>query len=1551
MKQKLLHFFAVFVALVMAIPIANATASDYNVATQTPGTVWNHTFTAPGSDAYQAAVLPNGYLYVIGTSTNNSGTIKTLYRINESGVVASSAGYETVHYGLAADDNGKIILVDQAWSTSGTLDNISIRTPNASTGHLNYVNGSHDITLTDGSIPSLTYYFDASGDMENGTGYMWFPPTSGKSNLKVAKIVRGSGTTWTTTFETYTLPFSAGANNAYMQVYESNENSKIWKFLFLNPFGSIYDCELNNGTITATPIDLPVRGANGLANAHIFFLGGHKILAYNTGINSSTSSNSNKANQFVIYDMDTKTTIATVNPFATTLSSSGTSIGSWLNSLKVSDTQTDLFVYCPGVGASRLSLTATPITSPVSNLSAALVDGSTTDVKVSWVAPSQGTATKYAVCYSTDGGTTWSTAVETNNLNYTFTGLTTGTYLFKVTPYFGGSSTWGQATATTEGIEAISGVGAPISNLSYTYIKNTDANVGRQDIVLKWTAPDADALVNTTLTGYKVYRGSTLLATLGVDATTYTHAGVTTNYTYTVVPLFSGLAEDNSLGQSVTPTEVVAKALVAPIFTEVRNYEGYSLVELFYQMPSYAPYKPLYYNLYRDGALIQGKLQSFNTLDESIVIDKVNNTTVKYQIEAVYGAAKDVYPPIDSVKSEVMSVVIARRDIAKNRYILQEVYNVSINEITEDKKPNLFDNIEYYRQGQFYDGHWYIAQRADNLSLKAQELAGGATSSSNYDDKSGIDGSTGGVVKFKATTKEDILAGLEGKPITTAEFSNVGIAIDNVGTIFVRSNNDDKLKATVPTGHGTESAWGWIEDSFMRRITEGTLYKRNADGSYTEQANKLDLTALWIDNRWIDDMTFTGVVGQGQVHGRSDYYSMSGDVLSADGGYLILSPSWTRTAFKVKIVNGAYVSHEVIEFNRYDHPSGNYSLTPSTGAENYGFKLAGRDDVTVQIRSNGYYGVHDWIKEGTSGWHPIFTAESRVNNAGGASVEAFGTKVTEEMVNAEGSPYTSDDIGKYNGELFIITPQSMHSHNVGDFLISRATKTNTTDLASEGTLMPSSPVAMKVQTDARSNSTATNANGNWFYAEAGTYAGPSSATDPCVDIYQYVPGTRFARYRLIPSEQFPPVQPTLTITTAYNEGLTEITHFDGVATWQRPAGFGRSSGSSNAKVVSYLFELLNSKNEVIASEELPEIYDEDGNPVSDDFVYNFDYKAKTGKEAKDVDIDFNRFTVSVQVKYQTYGDLTYHLSEKSYAEAEHDYVAKPAIEQTVDVYVKEDFESSQWVQNEKGEWVVKTEKLDVYRVDLDFKEPVDAEPVSYYTIRAVVNKVGENKGDTINITDFMLYNGIEEKDGQLWGTYENASQIPGTYDFGNAKAPYYTTVGADGNGLYGNANDGGSKKKLVLTWFHSVPVGTYDDKKEEGEEAIALASNDDVTITNDPSKWEFIITAHYAARNTYIDKEAKVGATPTALIPTGVEVVGDDNVSSLLIYPIPASTSITIKSPVAINDIVIYNEVGAEVMNANGVGENIVELNIESLATGYYFVKVNNNAPVKIIKK
>ena len=1493
MKQKLLKLLSIFVAFLTAIPIANAANIIYSVNT-TP--LWARPGAISAANARTMAAS-NGKVYVLSKADSKIRYIgkDDAFIDAEGNWPGFESGFTAGNFGFAMtnDDAGNIVIKSNADLNAG-ITQLAI-----------YEVGTLKSKIID--IPAefqpgdRTDNIRAQGNLLAGKGYMWFIP---KGSEKIIRLNLENGAIVNKTEWTHTLGVASTTSFAYML-----DNGKIYMHHRKGSPNNAYllTVPANGGAVTSSETILSGDPGDQLTS-EVFTIQGVNFVAYNLGTNAQDA-------RFSIKNLSTGSDLnaSPICPFGITASSQTglDSYSTYFKSVKVDANTVDLYCFTPNHGASVYRVTANVSVNTVTNVNTAYVDASTKkEVKLSWDAPATDVPSKYVIKYSSDGGTTWSSAIETTALSYTFTGLPTGTYTFKVSPYYEQYLTYGAEVTTSNSINVINAVGAPISNLAYTYLKNTETNIGRQDITLTWNAPTG--MVNTTLTGYKVYRNGSLLTTLGAEETEYTNTGVKQNYTYKVVPTFDGLTEDASFGLEVTTTEVQAGVLVAPVISETRNYEGYSLVEIFFKMPNYAPYKPLYFNLYRDGKLIQGKLQSYNTLDESLVRASVE-TTVKYQVEAVYGSAADVYPPIDSVKSDITTLVIAPRDWAKTGYILQEVYNVPIDEIS-GTIPSDFSKVDYYRQGQFNKAEkkWYIAQR------------GNAT-----------DG-VAGVITFDAETKDDVIKG-STQYYNHVVDANVGIAIDDVGTILIKNNNNTTLAASIPTstsinshaetGRTEYAIPTWLNDKYDRRITSALLIAK--DGTTKE----VDLSNVWIGtNGFVNDMYFNleaaytnnGVTNYstdyGQTRGRSDYYYMWGDVLSANGGYLVFSPSWTRTAFKVKIANGAYVSHEVIEFNRYENTG--YLLEPNTGTENYGFKLDGRDDVTVQIRSNGYYGVHEWNKAGTTGWHPIFTADSRINNAGGTSIQAFGEV---------------DGTGHHTGELFVITPQSMHSHNVGDFLISRATKENADDYADEGSLMPSTPVAQYIQTDARSNSTATNANGNWFHAEKGTYASAMKDDDECVDIYQYVPGTRFARYRLIPSNQFPPVQPTLDITTAYNDDKTDITHFDGVATWQRPAGFGRSTGSANAKVVSYLFEMHNNKNELVTSAELPELYKTDGTPVDDEYVYDFNYTDTTGNN----DIDFGRYSVNVRVKYQTKDGL-YHISDPLYAEDIHDYPAEPVQNLATFAFKQANQTVDEWVEKD-GKWVVEQKQVDNYRVEINFDKPDCDEPVSYYTVKALVN----NKKDMIDITDFHLHKGMEVVNGieqaildrDADGKVIPTSVIPGTYDFENSKAPYYHKEG-DAFGVAGQ-----SRQNSVLTWHFRVPAGSLSS-------GVATASNgEEIVITDEPDQWTFIVVAHYAAKNTYIDKDREANAIPGSLIETGVEVVGEDNASSLEIYPIPASTEITIKSAETINSIVIYNEAGAEVMNLDGDNEMVTTVNIESLATGYYFVKVNNQPPVKIIKK
>ena len=579
MKQKLLKLLSIFVAFLTAIPIANAANITYSVNT-TP--LWARPGAISAANARSMAVS-NGKVYVV--SSNSSSKIVYIGE-NDAFIDAEGnwpgfeSGFTAGNFGFAMtnDDAGNIVIKSNADLNAG-ITQLAI-----------YEVGTLKSKIID--IPAefqpgdRTDNIRAQGNLLAGKGYMWFIP---KGSEKIIRLNLENGAIVNKTEWTHTLGVASTTSFAYML-----DNGKIYMHHRKGSPNNAYllTVPANGGAVTSSETILSGDPGDQLTS-EVFTIQGVNFVAYNLGTNAQDA-------RFSIKNLSTGSDLnaSPICPFGITASSQTglDSYSTYFKSVKVDANTVDLYCFTPNHGASVYRVTANVSVNTVTNVNTAYVDASTKkEVKLSWDAPATDVPSKYVIKYSSDGGTTWSSAIETTALSYTFTGLPTGTYTFKVSPYYEQYLTYGAEVTTSNSINVINAVGAPISNLAYTYLKNTETNIGRQDITLTWNAPTG--MVNTTLTGYKVYRNGSLLTTLGAEETEYTNTGVKQNYTYKVVPTFDGLTEDASFGLEVTTTEVQAGVLVAPVISETLNYEGYSLVEIFFKMPNYAPYKPLYFNL------------------------------------------------------------------------------------------------------------------------------------------------------------------------------------------------------------------------------------------------------------------------------------------------------------------------------------------------------------------------------------------------------------------------------------------------------------------------------------------------------------------------------------------------------------------------------------------------------------------------------------------------------------------------------------------------------------------------------------------------------------------------------------------------------------------------------------------------------------------------------------------------------------------------------------------------------------------------------------------
>jgi chitodextrinase len=193
--------------------------------------------------------------------------------------------------------------------------------------------------------------------------------------------------------------------------------------------------------------------------------------------------------------------------------------------------------------SSATSFSTTPdTTAPSVPAGLAMNTHTLTSIKLTWTASTDNVGVSGYKVYR--NGTQIATSQATN---YTDTGLTPGTsYSYTVAAYDAANNTSAQSTASSFSTLADTTAPSVPANLNSTGQTTTS-------IALSWSSSTDDVAV----TGYKVYRNGTQIATTA--STTYTNTGLTpgTSYSYTVAAYdASGNTSAQSSAKSVSTTLV-----------------------------------------------------------------------------------------------------------------------------------------------------------------------------------------------------------------------------------------------------------------------------------------------------------------------------------------------------------------------------------------------------------------------------------------------------------------------------------------------------------------------------------------------------------------------------------------------------------------------------------------------------------------------------------------------------------------------------------------------------------------------------------------------------------------------------------------------------------------------------------------------------------------------------------------------------------------------------------------------------------------------------------
>ena len=991
---------------------------------------------------------------------------------------------------------------------------------------------------------------------------------------------------------------------------------------------------------------------------------------------------------------------------------------------------------------------------------------------------------------------------------------------------------------------------------------------------LSWNAP-----AHGTLQGFEVIKretknGSdnssvttdTRIADLAPNVTTYDYP----NYTALVTTIENGITYNTStrflvrakMEQTITTEkgeqtkEVLSNAVApnvpnTPYFTSIVTYKGRRTVALTWEVSSTTNLK--YYEVYRDGIKILSNYEGSSYIDAELP-----DGNYSYVVKAYYDEGRETV-----VKSSLPGEASITYSPDVTNYILDCIYDYPImtqDEWTAAGSPadavvakgwfaNARSNVglygapgDVYRQAQFYNGKWYIAQLTARTELISGELGGKKKwfIPNNYSD--GLPTGTTSE-KYKNEWKGHIYSigadeatiktiGNAGDVVNdTYGLENQSIAVDGTGKFWHRVTNSGPLNSTNLYYRPIKYLKGNIE------LTYG-----GHDFYYYEQQGK----------------------GANGTQYYRTHYLAAGNYNNGNP-YVLLSMNLSADVYRVDLNAAGTAMSNITKFvapyEGMTNPKTGEALHPKGSTENYSFPVPGRNGAFIQtVRSIG-----TWYVDPSGHYSLMYDATADITQSGGVAFT-------------------------YNDEFFVLHPSTVRSNNPGYFRIDVAEcgegETAATVVPSKNNLIPC--VGNKLEEV--SQFVAGNSNCSWYGAEY-------SEADDCIYIYQYVPGVRFAKYRLYKRDAYPDVPVNINITTGYDNETnpSDITRFDCKITWNRPSkkptDQDHSFGLPGADIVVDHYEVaLKDQNGTVL-----ETWKNKKDEADVNYVFTIDYSQNASGEFF---INADKYTAEIVPVYKRKNG-TLIRGGMNYEVAQNDYPAAIG-------------EAKAYIYSGDGA------AEGTYRVDLDFDRATAAnsnEPVSYFLVEYSTD--GGAPFNTLNKFNLL-------KQGEDYHHYPvevTTGQVPGNYKFGGSDTYKFgiDTPSEKGYALREKANPA-TDHKCVLYYYTNV----------------------------NPSGYKYRITAVYASTNARIRKTASTNAENFTGGTTGIS---DATGYSLSVYPVPATTAVTVTSPEAIESVRIFSTAGAEVARVAGEKDYTQSVDVSTLAPGVYMLVVNEQAPLRIVKK
>lgn len=1049
-------------------------------------------------------------------------------------------------------------------------------------------------------------------------------------------------------------------------------------------------------------------------------------------------------------------------------------------------------------------------------------------------------------------------------------------------------------------------------------------SAGYQNLEISWTA-DNNSLGQAPYQ-YTVLRNGVAVAD-GLTGTSYIDKNLAVGtYAYKVQAFYKDANGEPYYVESPTQNGYIAREGIPEgtdggvTITEAKTYAGRNMVSLKWtRVPNALGYNPYAYDLYRDGQPVMMDVNAASYIDVNVP-DGMHT----YKVVAFY---KNSDESVYKVESEPRSLAgPIKLDAAMTSYTLEVVYNHHIYTEAEmgtygadpdntfKAEGTIFHNArtpvsdgapgDVFRQGVFYNGKWYISQLTNHAANGTNKS--GKPSIGIYSETAGY---YGGIVSIDADD-----------PLNTAKYEEVNhntsmvnqsLAISpRTGRKYVRENNaGGTQKYFQPTFTLGSFADGVDTGADVTRWgLPWDFYDHSKQNAKDDAGNRLNLCEDWTnDNEYSWGMDDEDVNKSETARAKfRQYYRnqfLNADQLDDEYDRVFFPMNGSRDLY-VALVNNSGVkgAGETVNDSRLfrapdELNESNPDATP--GTENYAIPIEGRKDFLHVMRSNAVYYV-DWE---SGHYTKILNHPSEVSSSSGITFN-------------------------FNHELFYIHPTCLMSNNPGHFRIDMPERTwndvdQKFDDVASANFEKLIPMASYAQTDLPSdyNFDAGNSNGTWFGIE--NYEKDANGNikkdekgnpvplvdelgDPCVYIYQYVPGVRFAKYKFKPYNAFPPVVANLQVKPEYTDDKSsgnwdaKDPKYEHIGKYYVEFGFRPSAFDNEErkdyKRYAYDYVLYDPNGKPVASGRQ---YYTDGD-YENGVEYTFRYEPEDGKGVGRND----QYHVVVTPVYQSTSD-DYDFRKGGPGEAMDVKTYEPKVGQ---IYPQA-FVDNGGTPNDPSD--------DIYRVDLRVDDFDHEEPVSKYTYE--YSPDGGNIWLPLN--PYININGEQHcqepgPDTDMTNQWTK-SYMPGDYDFTNDPAPANYVTDENGNKV--------PDADPCAAWY---------------------------VTKNNPEGYIYRITAEYAADN---DERIKTQASSTgaagAPTQTGVnDIVADAN-TGVKVYPVPATDVITVESAQAIDNVKIVSLSGALVKDLHADGNTTVTMNIADLSAGVYVVVVNNTTNVRLIVK